>query len=212
MTELKALGLVEMDRDGRDADNSEKEIRLKPEFGWFLSDEFLQLRHTPDDALQQLQMKEKILLSTQNSGVSESSGEYDQRSQLKEKLPPTIEKCQYNPEESDDLLKEKHPHSSTNYNSSREQDKQLLKEKYPIRHVNNNNINNDSVKETVPCSDQTSENMRARGEFSFSYNDKEQIFWARYEALEAKSPDNRVKCQELKDSLVSSNQFFTSFK
>ena len=52
--------------------------------------------------------------------------------------------------------------------------------------------------------------MRARGEFSFSYNDKEQIFWARYEALEAKSPDNRVKCQELKDSLVSSNQFFTS--
>jgi len=165
MTELKALGLVEMDRDGRDADNSEKEIRLKPEFGWFLSDEFLQLRHTPDDALQQLQMKEKILLSTQNSGVSESSGEYDQQSQLKEKLPPTIEKCQYNPKEAEDLLKEKCPHSSPYHDSGIEQDIKLLKEKYPIRHVNNNNINNDSVKERLPCSLQTSENIGVRGNF-----------------------------------------------
>ena len=37
MTELKALGLVEMNSDGND--NSEKKIELKQEFSWFLSGE-----------------------------------------------------------------------------------------------------------------------------------------------------------------------------
>jgi hypothetical protein len=107
-------------------------------------------------------------------------------------------------------IQDKYPHSGTNYNSGREHDKEELKEKYPIRHVNNNNIINDSVKETLPCSDQTTENIGVRGNFSFSYKDKEQIFWTRYEPLEAKSGEKIVKGQELKDSLVSSNQFFTS--
>jgi len=146
MTELKALGLVDMDGDRGEADNSEKDIRLKPEFSWFLSDEFLQLRHTPHDGRQQSQLKENLPLSNQNSGVSESSV-----------------------------------------------DTQMLKEKYPIRHVNNNNIINDPVKETLPCSDQTSENMRGRGEFSFSYIGKEPILWRIYGELEAKSQDNTVK-------------------
>jgi hypothetical protein len=211
MTELKALGLVEMDRDrAGDPDNSEKEIVLKPEFDWFLSEEFLQLRYNSDDGRQQSQLKEKLLLSNQNLGGSESRGEFNQQSQLKENLPLTIEKCQYDPEESDDLLKEKYHHSSPNHNSTLDQDKQMLKEKYPIRHVNNNNIINDSVRETLPCSDQTTENVGVRGNFSFSYRDKEQIFWTRYEPLEAKSGEKIVTGQELKDSLVSSNQFFTS--
>jgi hypothetical protein len=151
MTELKALGLVDMDMDKGDADNSEKKIVLKPEFDWFLSEEFLVLRY----GREQSQLKEKYPRSGQNSGGSESREEYDHQSQLKEKLPVTIEKCQYNPKESD--LKENLSHSSPNHNPALDQDKQMLKEKYPIRHVNNNNIINDPVKETLPCSDQTTE-------------------------------------------------------
>ncbi|MGC1932217.1 MAG: hypothetical protein WA667_24865 [Candidatus Nitrosopolaris sp.] len=107
------------------------------------------------------------------------------------------------------MLKENCPHSSPNYDSGLEQDKAQLKEKYLIRNVNNNNIINDSVKETLPCINKNSENTGVRGEFSFGYSSKEQIFWTRYEPLEAKSGDKTVNGQELKDSLVSSNQFFT---
>jgi hypothetical protein len=44
MTELKATGLVTMYDVNPDEYNSEKEICLKPEFEWFLSDKFAELR------------------------------------------------------------------------------------------------------------------------------------------------------------------------
>lgn len=44
MTELKATGLVTMDDVNPGEYNSEKKICLKPEFSWFLSDEFAELR------------------------------------------------------------------------------------------------------------------------------------------------------------------------
>jgi hypothetical protein len=44
MTELKATGLVTMYDTEPEVYNSEKEIRLKPEFDWFLSDEFKALK------------------------------------------------------------------------------------------------------------------------------------------------------------------------
>jgi HTH domain len=43
MTELKALGLVDMKKES-DATNSEYQITLDAEFDWFLTKEFLQLR------------------------------------------------------------------------------------------------------------------------------------------------------------------------
>jgi predicted transcriptional regulator len=47
MTELSALGLV--DSAGlREKANSEKKITLKPEFSWFLSEEFQKLREVFD--------------------------------------------------------------------------------------------------------------------------------------------------------------------
>jgi hypothetical protein len=44
MTELKATGLVDMNDENPGEYNSEKEISLKPEFEWFLSDKFKELR------------------------------------------------------------------------------------------------------------------------------------------------------------------------
>ena len=43
MTELKALGLVDMTKES-EANNSEYQITLDPKFDWFLTKEFLQLR------------------------------------------------------------------------------------------------------------------------------------------------------------------------
>jgi hypothetical protein len=43
MTELKALGLVDSEPVG-ESDNSPKQITLKPDFDWFLDNEFKQLR------------------------------------------------------------------------------------------------------------------------------------------------------------------------
>ncbi len=44
MTELKAAGLVDMHDVNPKEYNSEKEICLKPEFEWFLSEKFRELR------------------------------------------------------------------------------------------------------------------------------------------------------------------------
>jgi hypothetical protein len=78
MTELKATGLVDMYDVNPNEYNSEKEIHLKPEFGWFLSDKFSELRGlkekrppradaevsyhypTPND------LNEKLVLSSEN--------------------------------------------------------------------------------------------------------------------------------------------------
>ena len=71
MTELKALGLVEMNSNGYD--NSEKKIELKQEFNWFLSDEFLKLGYSTDGLPQQL-LKEKLPLGSNNfQGLKEKS-------------------------------------------------------------------------------------------------------------------------------------------
>lgn len=44
MTELKALGLVDLEQESYEYDNSPKSIKLKDAFKWFLSDEFKRLR------------------------------------------------------------------------------------------------------------------------------------------------------------------------
>ncbi len=45
MTELKVLGLVDMEQESDDHDNSPKSIKLKDKFKWFLSEDFRRLRN-----------------------------------------------------------------------------------------------------------------------------------------------------------------------
>jgi hypothetical protein len=61
MTELKATGLVTMHDVNPGEYNSEKEIHLKPEFEWFLSDKFKELREG--------RLKEKYPLSNTSTNT-----------------------------------------------------------------------------------------------------------------------------------------------
>jgi HTH domain len=87
MTELKALGLVDMEKES-ETTNSEYQISLDPKFDWFLTKEFLQLREgfVPSDNSEYLnkskenmttavekQHEEKIPLISQENDDSDST-------------------------------------------------------------------------------------------------------------------------------------------
>jgi hypothetical protein len=105
MTELNALGLV----DGiglAEKSNTEKKIKLKNEFSWFLSEEFQRLRESFDYVQEEQQQRpgeeqpeheEKNPLSSQKNedviSTEEVTDEHEEHeeneSELEEKIPPT---------------------------------------------------------------------------------------------------------------------------
>ena len=82
MAEFKGLGIVNMEEDEQtDApnyDNSEKSMGLKPEFSWFLSEEFRNLREGFE-----------LDLDHYSSNKSRASSEMQGEDELKEKNPPS---------------------------------------------------------------------------------------------------------------------------
>jgi hypothetical protein len=60
MTEFKAIGLVDEEYSGS---SHELSMKLKPEFNWFLGEEFNQVRHRFDPADYRKYLKEKDITS-----------------------------------------------------------------------------------------------------------------------------------------------------
>jgi len=74
MTELKALGLVDMKKES-DATNSEFQITLDPKFDWFLTKEFLQLMEgfVPSDNSEYLNKSKKGTTAAVENGYEEKN-------------------------------------------------------------------------------------------------------------------------------------------
>lgn len=74
MTELKVLGLVDLEKESENDDNSPRTITLKKEFDWFLSNEFKNLRQgfIPEE----FECKEKIPPSEPEKFIEESEDKF----------------------------------------------------------------------------------------------------------------------------------------
>jgi hypothetical protein len=131
MVELNALGLVDMPSIG-DKPNTEKQIIIKSEFGWFLSEEFTQLREAfvPEDnsdvqyKQETKQLEEKIPLSSQENNDSDSIVVKDNdgimERKLEENLPLTnANLIPFNQQQ----LEEKSTLTTSNYDSGKHEEK-----------------------------------------------------------------------------------------
>jgi hypothetical protein len=84
MSELKVLGLVDSNDNSTEDSNSIKQISLKKEFEWFLSEEFKKLREefkTTDDSesVNEKGVKEKLPLSSQENFNPGLDGDKDKK-------------------------------------------------------------------------------------------------------------------------------------
>jgi DNA-binding transcriptional ArsR family regulator len=184
MTELKALGLVEMVNGNS---NSPAKITLDPQFNWIFDKQFLELR---------------------NGFVPSDNGEY-MKKERKEKLPPSNEKNENSDssetkDEDDEgrnsgggAHKEKSPLTHDNLMSSNEQHK----EKISSTTENNDNSPNDEDSNTDP------KPRKIEIKFTPDYEAGKPIFSQVFEDL-AEDNNGLVNYDKLQDRLVSTGKFF----
>lgn len=121
MTELHALGLV----DGTgltEKSNTEKKIKLKDEFSWFLSEEFQMLRKSFDSEEEQQQRQE-------------AETELEEKDPITSQKNEDVKEAEEAADESGEL-EEKSSHTSTNLASDNQQLEEL-EEKVPLTTDNN---------------------------------------------------------------------------
>jgi hypothetical protein len=183
MTELKALGLVEMINGDP---NTPAKITLDPQFNWVFDKQFLELR----------------------SGFVPSDNSEYMKKERKEKLPPSNEKNENSDssETKDEdneggnsraaAHKEKSPLTHDNLISSDQQHK----EKAPSTTENNDNLSNDN-------SNTPQEPKKLEIKFTPDYEAEKPIFFRVFEDL-AKDNNGLVTFDKLQERLVSTGKFF----
>jgi Mn-dependent DtxR family transcriptional regulator len=183
MTELKALGLVEMVNGDS---NTPAKITLDPQFSWVFDKEFVELRNgfVPSDNSEYMkkERKEKYPLSSQKNENSDSSETKDEDDEVgysgtaahKEKYPPTH----------DNLSSPDQQH----------------KEKISSTTENNDNLSNDSSRTD-------SEPKKLEIKFTPDYEAGKPMFLRVFEEL-AKDNNGLVHYDKLHESLVSTGKFF----
>jgi hypothetical protein len=220
MTELKALGLVDMTKES-EANNSEYQITLDPKFDWFLTKEFLQLREgfIPSDNSEYLnkgngktttdiekELEEKYPSS--NDQISDVKG------QLEEKIPLSSQENN----DSDSItvvknndgimekeeLEEKNTLTSTNYDPCKLEEKIInITQKINSGSSEDNNIQQQIEKENSEV---------IGGNFSSSsigdYIDKEPVFWDVFNELSNDNNGRLVDYENLRLRLISTGKFF----
>jgi len=178
MTELKALGLVDMKKES-DATNSEYQITLDPEFDWFLTKEFLQLREgfVPSD-------NSEFLNKSKNATETVVDNEHE------EKIPSTSEQIS----EAKDLLEEKIPPSIQENDDS---------DSTTVIKDNDGMMEKAEHEENLPL---TTANLIP---FNQQYKDKEPIFFDVFEELSNDNGNGGlVDYENLRLRLISTGKFF----
>jgi hypothetical protein len=192
MTELKALGLVEMVNGDP---NTPAQITLDPQFSWVFEKEFVELRNgfVPSDNGEYVkkERKEKYPLSSQKNendfevarGDEEDGGESDGAEAHKEKSPLTH----------DNLISSDQQH--------KEKISSITDDKLSLP----NNNNGEDVNEY------SSEGLEAKKleiKFVPDYEAGKTIFWRFFEQLSKDNVEGLVHYDKLQDRLISTGKFY----
>ena len=203
MTELSALGLVEVTGITGKA-NSEKKITLKPEFSWFLSEEFQKLsesfdsdgdiQHPPKQEAE-TELEEKDPLTNQKNenvdSIIASEEVRDDIAELEEKSPPTNTNLASKIQQ----LEEKNPISES----------ERYEEKIPLASDDNSSLPNNNNSDLNDNNSNAGLEPKEDIKFTPDYEAGEPVF---RRVIDEISNDGLVDYDKLQQRLVSTGKFF----